>query len=155
MAHPVAQVLKIFNPQPSNPFPVDRDYFGIHVLADGVDPVVDIVAIHGLDGHPLESWMAGNGKIWLRDFLPDKVPRARILTYGYDAYTRGRPQLTHQSIYDHAETLVTYLASERKEFKTEHRPIIFVAHSLGGNVLKYACHYHTDAQGFANYSVRL
>jgi len=74
-----------------------------------------IVAIHGLDGHRTESWTAGNNILWLRDLLPDKVPTARILTYGYDANTRGKAQLTNQTILDHAETLVTKLVLFRKE----------------------------------------
>jgi hypothetical protein len=36
------------------------------------------------------------------------------LTYGYDAYTRGREQLTKQSIYDHAVTLLSHLAMKRQ-----------------------------------------
>jgi hypothetical protein len=112
-----------------------------------------IVAIHGLDGHPTESWTA-NGKLWLRDFLPDKIPHARIMSYGYDAYTRNRQQLSDQTIYDHAEALVAALAARREEtnvrhdnshryyilltaMQTQRRPIVFVAHSLGGIVLKY------------------
>ncbi|KAF8066996.1 hypothetical protein FPV67DRAFT_1416824 [Lyophyllum atratum] len=109
---------------------------------------VSIVAIHGLDGHFNHSWTSTNGKMWLQDFLPAKVPHARIMSYGYDAYTRNRKQLSTMTIYDHAETLVTTLASERKKTETERRPIIFVAHSLGGLVLKYAMvHAHSASRG--------
>ena len=76
---------------------------------------LSIIAIHGLDGHPIESWEAGpGGKLWLKDFLPGDVRRARILTYGYDAYTRNREQLTDQSIYSHAENLVALVAANRR-----------------------------------------
>lgn len=40
-----------------------------------------------------------------------KIPHARIMSYGYDAYTRKREQLSIMTIYDQAETLVTALAS--------------------------------------------
>jgi hypothetical protein len=73
-----------------------------------------IVAIHGLNGHPDTSWTAANGTNWLRDLLPSEFPHARILTYGYDAYTRDRAQLTAESIRDHAETLISSLALERQ-----------------------------------------
>jgi len=114
------------------------DEFGMHVLVPGVDPVVDIIAIHGLDGHLERSWTTDNGTLWLRDLLPEKIPRARILTYGYDAYTRGRSQLANESVHDLAKNLLSSLAMERRISKTERRPIIFVAHSLGGIVLKSA-----------------
>jgi len=116
----------------------NTSFFGLKEFASGQDPVVDIVAIHGLDGHREQSWTAKNNNLWLRDFLPKTLPNARIFTYGYDAYTRGRQQLTKQSIYDHAVTLVSRLALQRQLTGTEHRPIIFVAHSVGGIVLKDA-----------------
>lgn len=43
----------------------------------------DIVAVHGLNGHPLRTWTHSNGKCWLKDFLPKSLPRSRIFTYGY------------------------------------------------------------------------
>ena len=48
-----------------------------------------MVAIHGLGGHPHSTWMAtndrGEEKLWLRDFLPDDLPKARIMTFGYSS----------------------------------------------------------------------
>ena len=73
-----------------------------------------IVAIHGLDGHLEKSWTADNGTLWLRDLLPEKIPHARILTYGYDAYTRGRDRLAKESLHDLAKDLLSSLATERK-----------------------------------------
>lgn len=43
-----------------------------------------IVAVHGLGGHPYKTWTEGQ-KLWLRDFIPKDLPRARILTFGYNA----------------------------------------------------------------------
>jgi hypothetical protein len=51
--------------------------------------VLSIVALHGMNGHAFDTWRFSEAEadsMWLRDFLPDKVPRARILTYGYQAY---------------------------------------------------------------------
>jgi hypothetical protein len=113
-------------------------------LCPGIDPTVDIVAIHGLDGHREESWKAENGVLWLKDLLPEKVPRARILSYGYDANTRGREQLSIETLDGHATAFVSKLALKRKETFSEERPIIFVAHSLGGIILKNALiHAHS------------
>jgi hypothetical protein len=32
-----------------------------------------------------KTWTAPNGKMWLKDFLPQDLPRARILLFGYNA----------------------------------------------------------------------
>ena len=89
--------------------------------------------------------------------LPAKIPNARIFSWGYDANTHSTSQLTAMYLYDHAQNLVSDLSLERRltkvvcvltllallrsnvnVVKTERRPIIFVAHSLGGIVVKSA-----------------
>ncbi|OAA58654.1 hypothetical protein LEL_10876 [Akanthomyces lecanii RCEF 1005] len=93
---------------------------GLEVVFEGRDPIVDsVVALHGLNGHREKTWTAENGTNWLRHLLPDDLPRARILCWGYDANTHATDRSTN-------------------------RPIIFVAHSLGGLVLKSAL-IHSDA----------
>ncbi|PVF99568.1 hypothetical protein CPB86DRAFT_290098, partial [Serendipita vermifera] len=113
-----------------------RDELGFKELSPGQDPVVDIVAIHGLDGHREMSWMAANGTMWLKDLLPLDIPNARILTYGYDSDARRFTHTSTQSIFRHAETFVEDLTLARSA--NPERPIIFVAHSLGGIILKKA-----------------
>ncbi|CAG7847041.1 SubName: Full=Uncharacterized protein {ECO:0000313/EMBL:CCA68224.1} [Serendipita indica DSM 11827] len=110
----------------------------------GTDPVVDIIAIHGLDGHRENTWTAQNGVLWLRDLLSADIPNARILVYGYDADTRSRECVSTQTIYQHADKFIKSLSRQRTD--SPRRPIIFVAHSLGGIVLKQAlilCHVQT------------
>lgn len=62
----------------------------------------------------MESWTAENGILWLRGLLPEIVPHARILTYGYPSRTRGRGQLESESIHDLAKDLVSSIAAERR-----------------------------------------
>ncbi|KAF8518534.1 hypothetical protein BU17DRAFT_48556 [Hysterangium stoloniferum] len=128
------------NPQPSN-FRTADAALGLKELWCGEAPIVDIVAIHGLDGHRETSWTGKQEKLWLRDFLPQKIPYSRILTYGYDANTHGQSQLSEQTIEDHGETLISKLALFRRGSNTMERAIIFIAHSLGGIVLKCALNY--------------
>ncbi|KAH3938661.1 hypothetical protein HBH98_243260 [Parastagonospora nodorum] len=59
---------------------------GLQVVAEGTNPTVDIVAVHGLNGHREKTWTAGSGVNgvdsinWLRDLLPHDLPNARILS---------------------------------------------------------------------------
>ncbi|KAK0614544.1 Alpha/Beta hydrolase protein [Immersiella caudata] len=117
---------------------------GVKVLAPGLSPAVDVVAVHGLDGTWNETWRADNGVFWLRDLLPDVLPHARILSYGYDSRTYASSSISDQFIYDHAKALVAELAAFREYTNTRSRPIIFVAHSLGGLVVKSAL-IHSDS----------
>ncbi|KAH6986816.1 hypothetical protein EDB80DRAFT_590376 [Ilyonectria destructans] len=95
-----------------------------------------IVAIHGLNGHREKTWTAKNGVHWLRDLLPNDVPRARILCWGYDANIHAVSGTSSLLLYDHARTLVSDLNRKRKLTNSSQRPIIFIAHSLGGIVVK-------------------
>ncbi|KAJ4161661.1 uncharacterized protein LMH87_007687 [Akanthomyces muscarius] len=117
---------------------------GLEVVFEGRDPIVDVVALHGLNGHREKTWTAENGTNWLRHLLPDNLPRARILCWGYDANTHATDRVSWQHLYDHARTLVSDLCRKRKMTDSTNRPIIFVAHSLGGLVLKSAL-IHSDA----------
>ena len=48
---------------------------------------VDIVAIHGLLGHPLETWIDTETRhLWLKDSLQKDIPKLRILPYTYPSH---------------------------------------------------------------------
>lgn len=97
---------------------------------------VDIIAIHGLNGDPYRTWTDGETRLfWLGDLLPDDIPGARIFTYGYPSHLLC--STSRARISDFAETLLAHVES-RRVANDEQRPIIFVAHSLGGIVCKRA-----------------
>ncbi|KAH9237218.1 hypothetical protein K456DRAFT_1830755, partial [Colletotrichum gloeosporioides 23] len=95
-----------------------------------------IVAVHGLNGHREHTWTASGGKHWLRDFLPTDLPDVRVLCWGYDSNTHSTSGVSCHYLYDHARELVADLSRKREVTKSRERPIIFVAHSLGGIVVK-------------------
>jgi hypothetical protein len=73
--------------------------------------------------------------MWIRDELPRSVPGVRAVLYGYDSQLIGSKSF--QSISDIARSLVLNLKSGGWNLPTS-KPIIFLAHSLGGIVLKDA-----------------
>lgn len=116
---------------------VDNDFIGFTPLCDPKDARVDIVAVTGLGGHALGSFRSTSGAtVWLRDFAPRDVPRARFITYGYDTAVVASD--SNQGIHELAHTLLDGLAIFRRRTGAQKRPLLFVCHSLGGVVLKEA-----------------
>ncbi len=74
--------------------------------------------------------------------------KARILVYGYHAHPISfMDGLSGNRIHNHAEHLIAELCANRRTRKATDRPIIFVAHSLGGLVAKRALIYSSDVRG--------
>ena len=103
-----------------------------------------IIFIHGLFGHPKNTWTAknttrSNDIFWPHHLLPEVTPYARIITWGYDVRVESLLSATSRAtLFQHAETLLVDIASVRQSAIETKRPIIFVAHSLGGIVIKDA-----------------
>ena len=125
-------------PIPSNRgWCVDENFIGFTPLNDPKDANVDIVAVTGLGGHALGSFRSTDGmSVWLRDFAPEDIPRARFITYGYDTAVVASDN--NQGVHELAHTLLDGLAIFRQLTQTPQRPLLFVCHSLGGVVLKEA-----------------
>ncbi|KAH6840786.1 hypothetical protein B0I37DRAFT_347260 [Chaetomium sp. MPI-CAGE-AT-0009] len=150
--------------------------------------VVDIIIVHGLQGHPFTTWACNkpppprqgslpvqlgkkrdslramipvrlrksspNSKspqpaqvdrqkelpepnpliYWPRDLLPNDCPQSRVLVYGYDTKVTKyvRAATNKNSVFSHAKDLLFALSRARQL----DRPLIFIAHSLGGVVVK-------------------
>jgi hypothetical protein len=70
---------------------------------------------------------------WPRDLLPRDCPNARIIAFGYDSWvTRGYVAADKGSIFSHAKDLLYALDRIRERG----RRLMFVAHSLGGIIVK-------------------
>jgi protein SERAC1 len=112
---------------------------GVEVLHDCPDATVDICFVHGLTGNRDSTWTAyGQSTPWPKTLLPPKLTRARILTYGYDAYIVRKSVASSNRLIDHATNLLHDLTTDRASCNASSRPLIFVAHSLGGLVCKMA-----------------
>uniref|UniRef100_A0A8H7TW05 Nephrocystin 3-like N-terminal domain-containing protein n=1 Tax=Bionectria ochroleuca TaxID=29856 RepID=A0A8H7TW05_BIOOC len=148
--------------------------FALNVIVNPENPRLDIVFVHGFNGHPERTWtdksaeatsrneprsdehqgrpskfrklkpgskpisaISQDGPVcWPRDLVPKVVPDARVLSYGYDAKIQrlfGPPVSTH-TVYDISNDFSIALEAERQD--EPQRPIIFIAHSLGGIIVK-------------------
>lgn len=113
---PPSKVSRIFSPHPQRPTGLDKH-----------DPQ-----------NPPEPEQA-HGIYWPRDLVPTTLPHSRVLTYGYDTNIRSRlgsSPVSKKSVGDHGWDLLCTLADNRRDDPL--RPLVFVAHSLGGLISKVA-----------------
>ncbi|ETS83042.1 hypothetical protein PFICI_04918 [Pestalotiopsis fici W106-1] len=122
----------------------------LHILADPVEPDIDlwclvlssrnsIVAVHGLNPwgrklHAAATWTATAGSLWLRDFLPARLPRARIVMFDYNSNVTF--QSSTAGVLEQSQSLLNQLELARAG--KPNRPLIFICHSLGGILVKRA-----------------
>lgn len=85
---------------------------------------------------------------WPIEALAHDFPTLRIASYGYDSqvtnFFHGPSDKT--TIIGHGRSLLSELESFRRAAPT--RPIIFIVHSLGGLILKYALNKGFSAQSY-------
>ncbi|KAK0508752.1 hypothetical protein JMJ35_009028 [Cladonia borealis] len=99
---------------------------------------VDIVAIHGLGGSPIRSWINNAAStLWLRDFLQADFPTAHITSYGYNAESALRGNTLDLSLLA-SDLLENIINGRSGSIEQELRPIVFIGYSFGGLVLKKA-----------------
>jgi hypothetical protein len=90
-----------------------------------------------LNGNATRTWTnPDTNAYWPRDFLPKDVPGSRVFTFEYNASAAFGSSTA--DIADHARNLLSSLVDQREEDGEQKRRIIFVAHSLGGIVVKQA-----------------
>ena len=86
---------------------------------------------------------------WPQDLLPSTVPNARILTYGYDTKIKHfvQGQVSRNTVHCHASDLLCTLEAKRTSPGEKSRPLVFIAHSLGGLVVKHMLKQARDRVG--------
>lgn len=132
---------------------------------DDTETIADVCFVHGLGGHPYKTWRyrAEKGRklrnvprwisslgdkndesrqtqaeecYWPYDLLKKDFDAVRIMTYGYDSSPSHwyKSRTNQMTIDQHTQTMLQRISSVRANHRK--RPIIFVAHSLGGILVK-------------------
>ena len=103
--------------------------------------LLSIIFVHGLnpkgtEDHARRTWTHKDGTFWPNDHLPQSIPTARILLFAYNSSVLSKP--SNSPVHSHANSLLNGLLNERRKSEERHRALIFVAHSLGGLLVKQA-----------------
>ena len=129
---------------------LDDDFFGLTCLYSSIkspekNPTVDLVLVHGTDGHAINTFASYltdpiREALWPCAELPEVLEQAgiypRIMTFGWDANVWLEPNKNHQQLDEASGTLRRELNQERSNCKN--RPLIFIAHGVGGLLVKQA-----------------
>ncbi|KAH7329590.1 hypothetical protein B0I35DRAFT_420512 [Stachybotrys elegans] len=127
---------------------LDTHFLGMTPLNEvpPTDHSFDCIAISGLASHPFGSWQPreqDKSFMWIRDDLPNHLPQTRAAIYGYD--TRLLNSDSDQNIGDLAQGFIGILETCGWHSSSS-RPIIILAHSLGGLVFREALARLTGSQ---------
>ncbi len=94
----------------------------------------NILFVHGLSGDSNETWTNDSADFSFPASIKDELPEANVYSIGYDAskfYLPGSSG-SGMALGDRATTLIDFLIGKGFHLK----PLVFVAHSLGGIVVK-------------------
>lgn len=108
----------------------------IKIIREPAKAKVDIVFVHGLHGDQAPWTSAETSIFWPEKLLPAKAPDACILSFEYESEIDSF--WGEDGITDISNDLIDELMDHRSEKEKEERPIIFVAHCLGGSVVENA-----------------
>ncbi|KAF2403296.1 hypothetical protein EJ06DRAFT_526885, partial [Trichodelitschia bisporula] len=129
------------------------------VAAPRGSPAVDIIFVHGFGGSSHATWAKDSTPelFWPGEWLPKEraMEKARIFTYGYNADWLST-EANNQTIGNFAMDLLALMARSRNNDTGESHeigsmPILFVAHSMGGLVVKKAYIDALNAQSNPKY----
>ncbi|KAJ5759453.1 hypothetical protein N7520_006609 [Penicillium odoratum] len=136
-AQPIPPIDSKEQPDPENL--LKDGAYGLTVISDPEEAIMDIVLVHGLMGDAYRTWLhEGRGVYWPRDLLCSDFKDARIMVFGYEVNVwHPWSQVSQGRLSGYASHLLGSLSG----YRTGHlkrRPLVFIAHSLGGLVVQQA-----------------
>ena len=128
---------------------------GLNQITYPKKPKADIVFVHGLGGDAYSTWEF-KGKnpettyFWPKGLLGDDL-NCRVWSYGYHAKKFSIEKGHAASRYDQAKMLLEHLLNNN----LFQQPLFFIAHSLGGLVVKEMLQYaQNEKQEILNNKVK-
>ncbi len=78
--------------------------------------ISSLVFVHGLNpknapNFAEQAWTHANGTFWPKELLPQEIPQARVLLFGYNSNVAL--DVSHQGVKEHANTLLDRLVRKR------------------------------------------
>ncbi|KAK3304655.1 uncharacterized protein B0T15DRAFT_250070 [Chaetomium strumarium] len=118
-----------------------RGALGLNLLHEPSEPRVDFIFVHGLNGGSRRSWSASSdpASFWPKEWLPSEAGfrHVRIHSFGYDSdWTKSRESTL--TIHDFGQALLADIYNSPNLRRNGNTPIVLVAHSMGGLVVKKA-----------------
>jgi hypothetical protein len=104
--------------------------------SESAEPPSKVRKLNPFSGLQQKNSISRTAVYWPRQLVRETLPNARVLTFGYDTHVRhmlGRP-VSRNTVYDIAWDFLVALEAERRLESS--RPVLFIAHSLGGIVVK-------------------
>lgn len=101
-------------------------------ICGSADAAIDIIFVHGLTGDPKTTWSCLVDDSFWPQWLHDDLNRVSIYTFGYPASIFAKWAKKEMDIFERAANTLEVMAG----MGLGQRPIVFVAHSLGGLLVK-------------------
>ncbi|KAH6684471.1 NACHT and WD domain protein [Halenospora varia] len=114
---------------------------GLHLLHASPQPLINLIFVHGLRGGSIKTWRKGDDSqmFWPQYWLPREadLSNASVYSFGYDSdWGSTKPSIL--SVHDFGWALFEEMRSFPSLRKEPSTPIILIAHSMGGLVIKKA-----------------
>ncbi|KAI0521378.1 hypothetical protein F5B22DRAFT_571235 [Xylaria bambusicola] len=115
--------------------------YGLNLLYDPPDPLIDLIFVHGLRGGSTKTWCKGDDMrlFWPQAWLPREqdLQNARVHSFGYNADWADTKE-TKLDLHDFGRALLTEMNTSPFLRRSRETPILLIGHSMGGIVIKKA-----------------
>ncbi|KAI1173966.1 hypothetical protein F4777DRAFT_413626 [Nemania sp. FL0916] len=142
-----------------NPSESVRGSLGLNILFEPSEPRLEIIFVHGLQGGSRKTWSLHPTDpltYWPSEWLPHEpgFRHARIHSFGYDS-DWSKAASSSLTVHDFALALLADLKHSQAFKRNGDTPIVFVAHSMGGLVIKKAYLLATRNEAYKHIASRI
>ncbi|MCA9129806.1 MAG: hypothetical protein KDB22_22120 [Planctomycetales bacterium] len=118
------------------------DQLSFTKVCGGDEPLLDVLFVHGLTGDPKETWACEKtGEYWLK-WLCVELPGIAVYSLGYPASLFEKWAKKEMELFERAANALEYMTAKG----IGQRPLAFVAHSLGGLLVKQIIRKSCDSE---------